>query len=46
MSELPDLSVRDLEGLERIFRYSGQVETPALGSGVYTAYSLGIATAG
>lgn len=39
---LPDVAARDPEGLARIFRYFGEVETPALQSPVYTAYSLGI----
>jgi len=40
---LPDMHARDREGLARIFRYFGEVETPRLDSRVYTIYSLGVA---
>lgn len=42
MSEIPDSRARDPEGLAKIFRYFGEVETPRLNSAVYTAYSLGV----
>lgn len=38
------MRVRDREGLARAFRYFGEVETPRLGSAVYTAFSLGVAS--
>jgi hypothetical protein len=37
------LAARDPEGLSKIFRYFGEVETPRLDSVVYTAYSIGVA---
>ena len=43
MDELPDMAARDLAGLSRIFRYYAEVETPRLGSPVYTDYSFGVA---
>ncbi len=43
MRALPDMTVRNPEGLARVFRYFGEVEAPRLGSPVYTAYCLGIA---
>ena len=43
MLDLPDSRARDREGLAKIFRYFGEIETPRLQSAVYTAYSLGIA---
>ncbi len=43
MAELPDPRARDPEALARFFRYFGEVETPRLGSRVYTAFSLGVA---
>jgi hypothetical protein len=43
MPDLPDSRARDKEGLAKIFRYFGEIETPRLQSAVYTAYSLGIA---
>ncbi len=42
MKGLPELSGRDREGLSRMFRYFAEVETPRLGSAVYTAYSFGV----
>ena len=44
VAEFPDMRVRDREGLARIFRYFGEVETPRLGSAVYTVFSLGVAS--
>ena len=43
MDEFPDMAARDLAGLSRIFRYYAEVETPRLGSPVYTDYSFGVA---
>jgi hypothetical protein len=43
MSSLPDMRERDREGMARVFRYFGEVETPRLDSRVYTIYSLGVA---
>ena len=43
MRALPDMTVRNPEGLSHVFRYFGEVETPRLGSRVYTVYCLGIA---
>ena len=43
MKRLPDMAARDLEGLSRIFRYYAQVETPRMGSSVYTDYCFGVA---
>lgn len=43
MAGLPDVRARDALGLAKSFRYFGEVETPKLESGTYTAYSLGIA---
>jgi hypothetical protein len=43
MESLPDMRARDREGLARIFRYFGEIETPRLDSRVYTVYSLGVA---
>ena len=42
MSEFPDMTARDLEGLSEIFRYYAEVETPRLDSPVYTDYSFGV----
>jgi hypothetical protein len=38
------MRVRDREGLARVFRHFGEVETPRLGGAVYTAFSLGVAS--
>lgn len=42
MNGLPDMAARDREGLSRIFRYFAEIETPRLGSRVYTDYSFGV----
>jgi len=43
MEEMPDMAARDRKGLSRIFRYYAEIETPRLGSPVYTDYCFGVA---
>lgn len=43
MGGMPDMNARDSRGLSRIFRYYAEVETPRMGSPVYTVYSFGVA---
>lgn len=41
--EIVDRGPSDPKDIARIFQYFGEVETPRMGSAVYTAYSLGVA---
>ena len=41
--DLPNTRARNAEGLAKHFRYFGEVETPRMNSGVYTAFSLSVA---